>query len=96
MEENCFFCKVIFCPFAGIDDENICTHYKKGNMDMGNYQCKCHRCGKIFYGGDLSNWVYKMDGYYFCTWSCFRAYEKEQKHLMKEALKNGKKKTVHR
>lgn len=96
MEENCLICEQALCPFAGIDDENTCRKFKKGNKEMANYQCRCHRCGKVFFGGDLVNWVYKMDGYYFCTWSCFRAYEKEQKHLKKEELKNGKKKTVHK
>lgn len=62
---------------------------------MGNYQCKCHRCGKIFFGGDLYNWAYKMDGYYFCSWSCFRAYEKEQNRLKKETKKHGKKKALY-
>lgn len=96
MEENCLICEQALCPFAGIDDEYTCTYFKKGNKEMANYRCRCHRCGKVFYGGDLVDWVYKMDGYYFCSWSCFRAYEKEQKHLKKEALKNGKKKTVHK
>ena len=96
MEENCLICEQALCPFAGIDDEDTCREFKKGNKEMANYQCRCHRCSKVFYGGDLVNWVYKMDGYYFCSWSCFRAYEKEQKYLKKEALKNGKKKTVHK
>lgn len=62
---------------------------------MGNYQCKCHRCGKIFFGGDLSNWAYKMNGYYFCSWGCYRSYEKEENYRKKEFMRHAKR-TVHK
>lgn len=63
---------------------------------MSGYQCKCHLCGKIFFSGNLHEWVYKMDGYYFCSWSCFRRYEKEQELMKREVLRNAKRKSVHR
>ena len=62
------------------------------------YQCLCHKCRKVFYAGDLSEYAYKMNGYYFCSWSCLRRYEQEQERIKrekkKERMKNGQKKTV--
>lgn len=64
------------------------------------YRCLCHRCKKVFYWGDLTDYAYKMDGYYFCSWSCLRKYEKqkeqEQREKRRELQKQyGKKKNVH-
>lgn len=63
------------------------------------YQCLCFRCRKVFYAGDLSEYVYKQNGHLFCSWSCLRKYEKEQEYYRQQkkkemAKKYGKKKTV--
>ena len=63
------------------------------------YQCRCHKCQKIFYAGDLSQYVYKQNGYLFCSWKCLRRYEQEMEYWKqqkkKELMKHGPKKTVH-
>lgn len=60
------------------------------------YKCLCHKCRKVFYAMDLGEWAYKKNGYYFCSWGCLRRYEQQIEIERKEALKNGKKKTVHK
>ena len=58
---------------------------------MGAYNMKCPVCGKLFFVGDRSGYVYKhvmysyksgkYSGYnstaYFCSWTCFRKMEKQ-------------------
>ena len=59
------------------------------------HERKCPQCGKIHYPIDLENYAYKrircLKGterlLYFCSWSCLRAYEKEQEEK-KKAKKN--------
>ena len=50
------------------------------------YNRKCYLCGKPFYIGCALDWVYKYKEHYnngaykctnyFCSWHCFREYEK--------------------
>ena len=49
------------------------------------YNHKCPICGKTFFVGDHTNYVYKTrikseELMYFCSWKCFRVSEKERTH----------------
>ena len=59
------------------------------------YKYLCHRCRKVFYVGDMGDYVYKRNGHYFCSWSCMRWYDQEQERIRrekrKESMKRGKK-----
>lgn len=62
-----------------------------------SYPIKCYWCGKLFYAGDMSDYVYKRQLHYFCSWSCMRKYDHEQERLKKERqIKNALKRTVHK
>ncbi len=58
---------------------------------MPNYWVKCYRCGKTFAIGSYFDYVYKIKNYdtgghkYFCSYSCLRAFEKQQEHERKAA-----------
>ncbi len=51
---------------------------------------KCGECKKLFFIPDLSLWVFKRydkrkSSYkYFCSWGCFRAWEKEHPRKKKQ------------
>lgn len=55
------------------------------------YRCQCHRCQRIFYADDLGEYVYKKNGFYFCSWTCYRRYEQALEFQKREELKAGKK-----
>lgn len=52
-------------------------------MDCGNipYERKCKKCGKIIYflTRDPARWGYRIKDYCFCSYSCMRVFEKENK-----------------
>ena len=39
--------------------------------------CKCFQCGEKKTVSDLSQYVYKRNNHFFCSWHCLRAYDKE-------------------
>lgn len=61
-------------------------------------ECKCPKCGKIFYIWDRSKWAYKSyeskghkaNSKYYCSWGCMRAAEKERKEEEKKCARCGR------
>lgn len=61
------------------------------------YPCKCYRCGKLFYVGDLSQYVFKIQNHPFCSWSCYRKQQQVNEFVRIERLKrNGQKSTLYK
>ena len=45
------------------------------NDDIFPYERKCRKCGKAIFPNP--SWAYQKNGKYFCTWKCYREYERE-------------------
>lgn len=49
---------------------------------MGKHELKeknCEYCGKLFFNLDYTHYVYKRDGKYYCSYTCWTKSEKEEK-----------------
>lgn len=52
---------------------------------------KCPECGKRFLV-TTRDWIYKIDGKYFCSWTCFRQRQKKQEEQKKRRAEVSKRK----
>lgn len=61
---------------------------------MADYNCelgrnrKCHTCGEEFYipRYQLESWYWKHKSKYFCSYTCFRVYEKDNNTLKRRRV----------